>query len=156
MFETEKEILSGLLRFCLKQLVDAGRVEEGNIVGAYHVDFEATDELAGSGQAAATTQDRLGHAVVLFDPAWGSEAAAWAIPHEAFHVAQFCCGDLVNLGGGRKLWKGEAYESLASDDPHYSEQPWEAEAFAHDEELRSTMRRQYPDLDSRLQQEEEH
>ena len=151
--ETEKEILFGLLRFCLKQLVNGGYVEENDILGRFHVDFEATDKLVGSGQAAATVQDRKGHAVVLLDPFLGLKAAIWAIPHEAVHATQFCCGDLVNLGRGRKRWKGKVYESLASDDPYYSEQPWEAEAFALDGRLREAMRKQYPGLASLLPEE---
>ena len=120
--EGEREILCGLLRFCLKQLVDGGHAKQR----------DATGRLARSGQIAAVVQNQMGHAVVLFDPVRGLRAAIWAIPHEAVHGAQCCCGDLKNSGRGTKLWKGKVYQSLASDDPRDPEQPWEAEAFALD------------------------
>ncbi len=152
--ETEKELLSGLLRFCLKQLVDGGHVKWGEITGSFRMDFEATDKLGGTGQAAATVQDQLGYAVVLFDPAFELRVAIWAVPHEAVHVAQYCCGDLTSVGKGRKLWRGEMYDTLPSDDAGYSDQPWEAEAFALDRQLRRAMREHYPELGALLPEEE--
>jgi len=148
--EREKETLLVLLRFCLKQLVDDGYVEQADVVGRFHVDFGAVGELARSGQAAATVQDQEGHAVVLLDPIFGLRAAIWAIPHEAVHVAQICRGDLKNPRREIKLWKGKLYESLPPDDPRYSDQPWEAEAFSLDRALRKAMREHYAELNSLL------
>ena len=57
--EREREILCGLLRFCLKQLVDGEHAKQGDVVGRFHVNFDATGRLARSDQIAATVRNRM-------------------------------------------------------------------------------------------------
>ena len=46
------------------------------------------------------------------------KALAWAIPHEAIHLAQICKKDLKPYNG-YSIWKGKKFPNLTTTDPNY-------------------------------------
>jgi len=143
--DEEREVISGLLRFCLQLLVDDGHVQEDELRSNFHIAYEGSDRLNSRGLAAATTQDDEGHAVLVVDPALPLDAIIWAIPHEAVHVAQVCRGDLAFLVRCTQ-WQGQSYVTLHAEHPDYLMQPWEAEAARLEHDLRAAMCSRYQEL----------
>jgi hypothetical protein len=95
---------------------------------------------------AAASVDQNGRPYLLINPTSPLKALAWAIPHEAIHIAQICKGDL-EPGHGYSTWRGTRFNQLTADDPSYVlGQPWEAEAQELEARLREQMYVRHPIL----------
>lgn len=144
----KRELITGLVRFCLMYLVKKNYISLGQVEKNYWIMCDITTRLQQNGLLAAVTRDDAGHAILLVDCTQPLSAIIWALPHESVHLAQVCKGDLIQQKG-KTIWRGKEYTVLNADHPDYFSpdlQPWEAEAKSLESGLRTAMIEKYPGL----------
>lgn len=148
-FDEKKKDVDTILGTCLGCLVDLGFVCEQAFEGKrIYSRYDMNERLASLQFFAATSIDDAGRPVLIFNIEQSLKALAWAIAHEAIHLAQICKEEWEPFQG-YSIWKGRKYENLPGDDPSYSSpdhQPWEAEAEAIEEKVRELMYERLPSL----------
>ncbi len=148
MSQDVKEIVDVFLGISLGMLVETGFVSKDLIDKNWYSRFDMNHRLESDGFFAAASIDDADMPVVVFNTESTLEALAWAIPHEAIHLAQMCKKDL-EPSDGFSIWKGKKYPQLKATDPNYSSpnyQPWEAEALELEESVRDALYEKFPDL----------
>lgn len=147
--DEKKNVIDTILSTCLGCLVDLNYISaqefEGKGIYSRH---DMNDRLASLQFFAAASIDDAGRPVLVFNIEQNIKALAWAIAHEAVHLAQICKGDWEPFQG-YSIWKGQKYTTLAADDPNYSSlahQPWEADAESVEEKVRELMYERLPTL----------
>lgn len=150
MILDEKKIaVDTILNTCLGCLVDLGFVSKESFEGKeIYSRYDMSERLASLQFFAAASIDDIGRPVLVFNIEHNIKVLAWAIAHEAVHLAQVCKGEWEPFQG-YSVWKGQRYTNLAADDPNYSSpdhQPWEAEAEHMEEKVRELMYERLPVL----------
>lgn len=127
----KKDLVDQIFEACLICLVELKFVSSNDFEdkGIYSR-CDMNDKLENLQFFAGSSIDDIGRPVLVFNIDQNIKALAWAIAHEAVHIAQICKGDWEPFQG-YSTWKGEKFDNLEADDPNYSSnahQPWEFEA----------------------------
>ncbi len=147
--DEKKKAIDTILSTCLGCLVDLGFISAQEFEGkAIYSRCDMNDRLASLQFFAGASIDDIGRPVLVFNIEQNVQALAWAIAHEAVHLAQICKGDWEPFQG-YSTWKGQRYDNLPAENPNYSSpehQPWEAEAEGIEEKVRELMHQRLPAL----------
>lgn len=136
-----RKIANCMLGICLSKLVQMKVVSREQVDGRWYSRCNMDSRLEGLGVAAAASIDDSGCPVVIFSSRLNIQGLAYALPHEAIHLAQICSG-MSKPCYGYTLWDGKKYPNLAADDPNYfsaEHQPWEAQAYKLESVVREAL-----------------
>jgi hypothetical protein len=143
-----KVVVDGFIGISLGMLVESGFVPRDLIDRNWYSRFDMNHRLSSDEFFAAASIDDANRPVVVFNAESNIKALAWAIPHEAIHLAQICKKDLEPCNG-YSIWKGQRFPNLSATDPNYfsqEHQPWEAEAKELEDVVRNALYEKLPQL----------
>ena len=125
--EVKKELAEVLVGTCLNYLVHLGKVKSEDVNHKWYVEFNET-KLNRQDLGGAATLGQNNRVVVYLLPNLTIDQLIYVIAHEVVHLVQICKGELIPMYG-YKIWRGQEYKTLRSDNNNYFEiQPWEKEA----------------------------
>ena len=113
-----KDIVDILIGRLLGKLVETDFVPRNLIDRNGYPRFDMNHRLNADEFSATASIDDANRPFVIFNTESSIKALAWAIPHEAIHLAQICKKDLKPYNG-YSIWKGKKFPNLTTTDPNY-------------------------------------